>query len=55
MNPYDVLTNPLRPTFQPDLRALQGDPRDSGIDRAVIQAAYRLVKSVDRLLFKRRR
>ncbi len=55
MNPYDALANPLRPTFQPDFRALEnGAPGDS-IDRAVSQAAYRLANSVDRLLFRRGR
>lgn len=52
MNPYDVLANPLRPTFQPDVRSIAND---GAIDRAVSNAAYHLVRTVDQLLFKRGR
>ncbi len=59
MNPYDVLINPLRPTFQSDFRALEngshGISHGNSIDHVVSQAAYRLANSVDRLLSRRGR
>ncbi len=54
MNPYSI-ANPLNPVFQPDSRVLENRSSDGGLDPALSRAAYRLVNTVDQLLFKRGR
>lgn len=52
MNPYTLLADTLHITPHHDARLLS---QENAIDRSVSHAAYRLVDTVDRLLFRRGR
>lgn len=53
MNPYYQLPNLVHPSCQPDFRALENRKPDNGVETSLSRAAYRLVDTVDHLLFRR--